>query len=303
MAPLDTQQVTRSIDRSKELAVAPVYLAGETERGEQRVITPLTEEYGWSRQPIGGSDSVLDSPCRRVRIAHLPSHTQYAAAWIINVAQGPMETPRWQAAFDHGTPPELVAAVTGRLAADFAGGGLAALYGRRHPHEAIGHLERAGWDRSRDPGGTGRLLRLEELWDQDLLYTSPDNLAAVRRRAHVSSWEQELAQGPEAWEVSAGPEAGQDPAGRLWRATFTSATPTHLVAGLTAALADPGPVFRDGADLLPELEPLLVTTANFTRPRPDQAKAARTTTTAASTAAPVPPTARPSQNTRPSRTR
>ncbi|MDH6111344.1 hypothetical protein P3T36_003366 [Kitasatospora sp. MAP12-15] len=259
--------------------MGPVHLAGETEHGEQRVITPLTDDYGWNRQMIGGADSILDSPCRRVRLAHVPSGSFYAAAWIINAAPGPMHQPVWQGAFDFGTPPELVAALTDRLAADLADGGLLALHGNRHPHQAIGQLERAGWNRSRDPNGTGRVLTLDELWDSDLLYSSPDELLSVRRRSHIGSWEDELTRGPEAWEITAGPAAGQDSAGRLWRATFTSATPTHLVRELTAALTNPMPVFRDQADLdhRPEVEPFLVTTANFTRTASDRAKAARAT--------------------------
>ncbi|MFJ6783585.1 DUF317 domain-containing protein [Streptomyces yangpuensis] len=118
-------------------------------------------------------------------------------------------TPAWQASFGARTPAEIIAAFTDALtdpARPAASGS---------PYEP---LRNAGWQPARDHSGL----------------TSPDGIAHVEHFTETGSdtWFSDVA-------------ISGDPEGLIWRAQIGTGTPTHLVAAVTRALADPSPLRRD----------------------------------------------------------
>jgi len=169
-------------DQAKALWVAPVYLAGEEHDGGTRVVLPLLLDRSWTVASIRDDNVIVDSPCRRVRIGYMPTMPGYEARWVINASVDPLEPRHWQAAFDHGTPGEIVAAFTETVARDLESGNDRSLISDRNPDTALAVLRTAAWSQSRDPHGTGTELVPEELRYHDQLFTSPDGMASVRRR-------------------------------------------------------------------------------------------------------------------------
>jgi len=244
-------------DQAKALWVAPVYLAGEEHDGGTRVVLPLLLDRSWTVASIRDDNVIVDSPCRRVRIGYMPTMPGYEARWVINASVDPLEPRHWQAAFDHGTPGEIVAAFTETVARDLESGNDRSLISDRNPDTALAVLRTAAWSQSRDPHGTGTELVPEELRYHDQLFTSPDGMASVRRRVRPArSWAEEIASGPEMWEFTAGVP------GATWRGTVTSAAPSHLVAAVTRTLTSSMAVYRNEEELVPLLRPHLVVGPN-----------------------------------------
>lgn len=218
-------------DDLRELHAAPRYLAG-TGPDLDQVLAPLLAA-GFSMLRGNDGEAFLHSPCHRITAAFVPEGDDYGL-WHITVAAGSMpgHLPLWKAVFDDGIPAEAVSAFTTALADELAGE-------RRRTCEAGGpgflfapFAATPGWYPLGDAGwrstATAHTVRLN----------SPDRQAEMVCTRSGLTYAGEMGPGPYAWHLHLG-------TGRYsQQATFTSGTPTQLVAAFTAALVDPAPAAR-----------------------------------------------------------
>ncbi|MYV97312.1 DUF317 domain-containing protein [Streptomyces sp. SID3343] len=251
---------------NRTVMVAPRYLAGADE--QDGAIERLVAEHGW----VGDSDVYggvyLASPCRRVQLAHRPQHGQ-DFTWLINASARPLETFVWQAEFGPDVPDEILHAFIGALTRDIAAGGDRFVAGPTLPGVAYGPLLAAGWEPTIDgkPGLLG---------DAPRVITAGQGTARLVHQGHLpdDTW---MTPGRDChWEL----RGGHPDWGTPWRATLAGRVPTHLVAALTSALADPRPVERRVSQLPSNQQPFIrVMPAEWWVPTPERALAARTRTT------------------------
>lgn len=214
-------------DNLRELLASPRYLAG-TGIDLDTAIEPLTDAgFIPHRGPDG--EVFLHSPCQRVRAAFLPESDDYGL-WQVTAATMPMHLPVWKAVFDEGIPVEAVTAFTTGLAADYTAEhdgphGQPFLYAPFGATPGWYPLSQAGW---RSTAGTS-----------EASFHAPDGQAELTCRRGPLSYAGEMGPGPYAWHLTIGTSRVQT------SATFTSGTPTHLIAAFTTALADPAPVIRN----------------------------------------------------------
>ncbi|GAA4947636.1 DUF317 domain-containing protein [Yinghuangia aomiensis] len=220
-------------DELRELLVSPRYLAG-TGLDLDMVIRPLADAgFAQLRGPDG--EVFMHSRCHRIRAAFLPEGDDLGL-WQVVVAAGsmPMHLPLWKAVFDDGIPAEAVAAFTTALAADLAAEhdgpeGRPFLYAPFGATPGWYPLGEAGWHSTADT--------------HQAQFRSPDGQAELVCNRGALTYAGEMGAGPYAWELNVG-------SGRIVEtATFTSGTPTHLIAAFTSALTNPTPVIRNRASL------------------------------------------------------
>ena len=204
-------------ERGREYHVTPRYLAGSSGTGDPG-FAPVV---GWPHHYLadGPCHLVVVAPDQRIRIGWFGDDY---LLWKIAAYPDAVSAPRWTATFNQNTPPEIVAGLTAALARDYQDGNdrfLAAA----SPYwaEGIQPLRDAGWIRASAERGTVEIV-------------APDQQAGavIDRRRHDTD--------DVTWTLWAGPPGR----GTRAEATFTTRTPSHLIAATAAAMADPTPVVR-----------------------------------------------------------
>lgn len=237
-------------DPHEEVLVSPRYLAGMGENGEAS-FAPVAH---WPRHNLGDSPCQLlvTSPDHRIRIGW---HGDEWDIWKITASPESIGAPRWTASFNHLTAPEIVAGLTAALARDYAESGThddearflerPSMYWR----DALQPLIDAGWRR-----GVGELGVVEII--------APDGQAGARLDRRFIGEDEDavtLWSGPPGWGTRA-------------EATFTSGTPSHLIAATAAAMTITAPVVRERHMLNTDLQHLItITPITPPAPRPPRA--------------------------------
>lgn len=207
-----------------DLYVSPLYLAGSTVTGDP-ALEPLLK-HGFALHDDELANVYVSSPQRHIRLGYLPEGPDNTL-WKVAVHTDPFGPPRWMATFDSATPTELVTAFTTALVSSHADGPDSYLYGTNRPADnALRPLTEAGWARS-------------DGWSATVC-TAPDQLAGLTYSRQLPSLHAELHNDAHRWLLW----GGQDGFHSRWYATFTTLTPTHLIAATTARLANPAPVLR-----------------------------------------------------------
>lgn len=182
----------------------PRHLAGP---GDARYVTHGLAAAGWNRtsDPLS-PDIVLTSPGLRYSLQFDPQST--TSAWWRLRAKATATEPGWYAEFGELLPAEILAGLTDALVAP----------PRKPQADPWQTLSHAGWP-----------------VDDEGRAHSPDGMIAVETRASASS------NTARSWHIDASKTEGGP---RLWHASFTSDTPTHLIGGFIAALTSPEPLQR-----------------------------------------------------------
>ncbi|MGX1759928.1 DUF317 domain-containing protein [Streptomyces lydicus] len=194
---------------------APRYLAGG---GDPRYVTAPLIALGWAHTTVDGLPQMrLRSPDSHTELALTPDPDK--PWWTIHTPASypPSGQPAWHATFGGRTPVEALAGLTDALVS-------AAPQTAPDPWAP---LIAAGWKVSEDRHVTA---------------TSPDGTATV----------QLYRAGPyRHWRIATEHDFVGTPH-EVWSAHLSGSTPVHLIAGLTAGLADASPVLR-APDALPAL--------------------------------------------------
>ncbi|MEU1906575.1 DUF317 domain-containing protein [Streptomyces hygroscopicus] len=200
-----------------EYRVTPRYLAGSSGIGDPG-IKPIIDLGGPCHED-GLGNLTVSSPDQRLKVGWFGD--DYLLWKIAAYADG-FSPPRWVATFNQNTPAEIVAGLTTALAQDYLDGNGRFLAGpSRHRADGFRPLIEAGWRRSASEPGT-------------IAITAPDKQAGLlidNRR---------YAPDDDVWTLWAGPPGW----GTRAEGTFTTGTPTHLIAATAAAMADPAPLIR-----------------------------------------------------------
>jgi hypothetical protein len=207
----------------REYLVSPRYLAGSSGSGDAG-FAPVAH---WPHHHLddGPCQLLVTSPDGRIRIGWFGDDFEL---WKISAAEDAVSAPRWTATFNHVTPAELVAGLTGALARDYAeadpADGDARFLNRPSMYwaDTVRPLLDAGWEHGAAEHGTVEIL-------------APDQQAGVLIDRRLSGWNDqtvELWAGPPGWGTRA-------------EAIFTARTPSHLIAATAAVMADPAPVIRE----------------------------------------------------------
>ncbi|MGY4968326.1 DUF317 domain-containing protein [Streptomyces nigrescens] len=211
---------------------APRHLAGG---GDPRHVTAPLIARGWITTSVPGAlDLRLISPDRQAELALTPDPDK--PWWTIHtpVLNTPSVQPGWHASFGARTPVEALAGLTEALT--------------NTPPTTVpdpwARMAEAGWQVTE-----GRHVKA----------TSPDETAQVQLYRDGAY---------QHWRIAVEHDFVGTPH-EVWSAHFSGSTPTHLVAGFTAALVDPRPVLR-APDALPVLSRDRVHTAASDE-RPGQA--------------------------------
>ncbi|MCM1967982.1 DUF317 domain-containing protein [Streptomyces sp. G1] len=207
-----------------DVYVSPVYLAGSTFTGDPALLPLLSEGFRLHLDELG--NVFVSSPDQRFRLGYLPEGDD-STLWKITAHTDPFGSPRWLATFDDNTPTELVTAFTTALAENYRNTPDVALRGEASNSRGFQPLGDAGWKAEHGP-------RLS-------IATSPDGLAEVTYFSGLLNHEEEVNGYKERWTAAGGHE-GYD---SRWTASFSTHTPTHLIAATMTALTDPTPVERN----------------------------------------------------------
>jgi hypothetical protein len=218
---------------------SPRYLAGNHGCYGTPGLAPL-EEAGWSHleDELGTSRYFTADQSRCVTFRPVEQQVLDCAVhplWEAWARPSGLCTPAWVAQFTAHTPPEIIAGFTAALATDhhtherqphyLAGPG-------EHEH-ALHPLVQAGW----------QPVHREEQW----ALRAPDRQAEAHcRPAHQRRHPYEELRRAPVWLIRAQPRTSPFP---LWKATFTSTTPAHLIAAFLTALSEPAGLPRDPHDL------------------------------------------------------
>jgi hypothetical protein len=216
---------------SEDVHVSPLYLAGPTSdfTGDP-ALAPLLAQ-GFVLNYDEAANAYVSSPAQDVRLGYLPEGPDHTL-WNVAVHTDPFGAPRWMAAFDTPTPIELVTAFTTALAISHARSPELCVAGTTQGvDEVLRPLCEAGWKR-------------EDLRAETVL-TAPDQLSGLTYSRRPLTPKAELRQDETRWVLW----GGRDGYISRWYASFTSRTPTHLIAAVTARLADPTPVLRYRRDV------------------------------------------------------
>jgi hypothetical protein len=214
----------REDEQWREYLVTPRYLAGSNGTGDAG-FAPVAH---WPHHHLdeGPCQLLVTSPDGRFRIGWFGDDFEL---WKISAAEDAVSAPRWTATFNHVTPAEIVAGLTGALARDYAEADPAegnARYLNRPSMDwadAVRPLLDAGWKYD----GAAQRGTVEII--------APDQQAGVLIDNRLSGWDDqtvELWAGPPGWGTRA-------------EAIFTTQTPSHLIAATATAMADPAPVVRE----------------------------------------------------------
>jgi hypothetical protein len=216
---------------AEDVHVFPLYLAGPTSdfTGDP-ALAPLLDQ-GFSLHCDEESNVHVSSPRHDIRLGYLPEGPDHTL-WKVAVHTDPFGSPRWMATFDMPTPIELVTAFTTELANSYAKNPEFCVTGAaRGADEALRPLSAAGWKRENQRTET--------------VCTAPDQLAGLTYSRRLLAPETELREDETRWLLW----GGRDGYVSRWYATFTSHTPTHLIAAVTARLASPTPALRSRRDV------------------------------------------------------
>jgi hypothetical protein len=201
----------------REYHVTPRYLAGSSFEGTL-AFHPF-RDLNWPQyhDDLGGFH--VSSPDQRLRIGYFGDDY---ILWKIAAYADPYSAPQWAATFNHNTPTEIVAGLTATLADDYQAGtdrflGPAPLYWA----EGASPLTEAGWAHGAAERGTVEIVAAD----------GQAGLFLDRRLQDPQD---------ESWTLWAGPKGW----GTRWEGTFTTRTPTRLIAATATAMADPAPVVR-----------------------------------------------------------
>lgn len=211
-----------TVDPWAEYFVSPRYLAGSSGTGDAG-FAPVAH---WPHHQLddGPCQLLVTSPDGRVRIGWFGDDFEL---WKIGAAEDAVSAPHWTATFNHVTPPELVAGLTGALARDYADAadGEARFLDRPSLYwaDAVRPLIDADWT------SDGAIER------------GTVEIVAPDRQAGVLIDKRRWGQGDQAVELWAGPPGW----GTRAEILFTVRTPSHLIAATAAAMTDPAPVVRE----------------------------------------------------------
>ncbi|MFE7318246.1 DUF317 domain-containing protein [Streptomyces sp. NPDC057555] len=211
-----------------DIYVSPVYLAGATVIGDPALQPLLDQGFHLHHDDLG--NVFVSSPDQRIRLGYLPEGED-TTLWKIAVHSDPFGPPRWLATFDNTTPTELVTAFTTALAHDYAHSHDTYLYGSTSRDRGFQPLADAGWRTNKGPHLS--------------VSVAPDGLAEMHHVQGALDHQAELSGYQYRWSAS----RGRDGYHSNWHATFTTHTPSHLIAATAAALADPTPVSRYEAEM------------------------------------------------------
>jgi hypothetical protein len=224
------------VDPWAEYLVTPRYLAGSSGTGDEG-FAPVAH---WPHHYMddGPCQLLVTSPDGRIRIGWFGDDFEL---WKISAAEDAVSAPRWSATFNHVTPAELVAGLTGALARDYAEADAAEGNARfldppsMYWADSVRPLLDAGWKYD-GPAERGTVEII-----------APDGQAGVFFDNRLSDWAdrtKELWAGPPGWGTRA-------------EAIFTARTPSHLIAATAAAMADPAPVIREHHAINRDMEHLV----------------------------------------------
>lgn len=230
-------------ERLREYRVAPRYLAGSGGFGDPG-FAPVAH---WPRHDPDDDtfcQLLITSPDGRIRLGWFGDDYEPFKVSASPNAVGPV---RWTASFNQNFPPEITAGFTSALARDWEPDGEHFLVRPSiYWADSVEPLLDAGWER----------LRASEPGTVEL--RAPDGQAGA--------WIDTRSYGrhDEAVVLWAGPE------GYLTRAeaTFSTDTPSHLIAATAAALNDPAPVVRERHMIHRDVEHLVQLEPAATRAQP-----------------------------------
>ncbi|WP_326812279.1 DUF317 domain-containing protein [Streptomyces scopuliridis] len=197
-----------------QFATTPRHLAGH---GDPRHITQALRAAGWKNHSVPDYPHILlASPDHHYHLTLEPEPDTYKAAWRIT-----SHTPGqyWYVEFGGETPVEVLAGFTDALIVPVPG------------QEPVvwQPLVAAGWAYEMDERGSE-------------VAVAPDGIMSVSRftTPPIDAFY---------WKAEAAEPTGGGGHKRIWHAYFGDATPRHLIAGFTAALASPEPVQRRRYDV------------------------------------------------------
>ncbi|WP_063728767.1 DUF317 domain-containing protein [Streptomyces sp. RTd22] len=245
-------------DRWREYRVTPRYLAGSSYAGDPG-FEPVAD---WPHHSLddGPCQLLVTSPDHRIKIGWFGDDFDL---WKITAAEDAVSPPRWEATFNHTFPPEIVASLTSALAHDWGPDSDAFLTSPSiYWADSVQPLLDANWER----------LRTADPDTVELLAPDRQAGAFIDTRSYGSHDEAVLL-----W-------AGRPGGSTRAEATFTSSTPSHLIAATAAAMSDPTPLVRErhmihrDIEHLVRLEPVEAETQSRSRaPTPLDVKQAAVT--------------------------
>ncbi|WUH90337.1 DUF317 domain-containing protein [Streptomyces sp. NBC_00433] len=217
-------------DPDRVVEVLPRYLAG---RGtcDLATVWPFPADQGWTVHAPHLGQRIATSSCQRVRCGN-----NEGRPWVVEARRDPFAAPAWGVTFAWDTPTELLAAFHAQLLRSYGSADRpleSFLVDHAHPVQAYLPLLITGWKHEISTSG----------WQT---FTSPDGLATVRHR-----YAPETDEKADAWTVFVG-ERGLS----LWSATFTAATPVHLLAAFTTSVVAKAPLIRNLSQVPTDTRPM-----------------------------------------------
>ncbi|MEU9939058.1 DUF317 domain-containing protein [Streptomyces lavendulae] len=212
-----------------DVYVTPRSLAGSPGHGEPG-FAPV-KHWPHFHLDEGPHQLIVTSPDHRIRIGWAGDDYDL---WTISVAPDAISAPQWTATANQNTPPELVAALTAALAQDWTDGQDRFLASPSpYWRDSAAPLIASGWKHEAAEMGTVELV-------------APDGSAAG---IYINRSRRDLEPGTQLW-------AGPPGWGTRAEITFSSRTPSHLIAATASAFTDPTPVARWRENLDPQLAAL-----------------------------------------------
>ncbi|MEV7122855.1 DUF317 domain-containing protein [Kitasatospora griseola] len=216
--------MTRTPSAAQPPAVAGHCLAGSGSHAEARqALHVLTGARGWPQHYDPEAESTfVSSPCGLVPVGYLPGHFW---PWKLNVADSPMQLPRWRAEFSPQTPPVVVSAILDTVARALETDPDRLTGTTYDAAEATAVLVRAGW-------------RTEHT-DTHTIATSPEpqpGLAGLSVQCHPEPWQDDPL---DQFEDTVALWCGAPDSPERWSVDFSRETPMHLVAAITRELVPP----------------------------------------------------------------
>ncbi|MFC8718060.1 DUF317 domain-containing protein [Kitasatospora sp. NPDC057198] len=209
-------------DKGRDYLIAPRCLAGNTGTGDP-VLAPLVDA-GWRLHHDELGNFFTTAPDLTVRVGYLPEGNR-GELWMITGHDDVFAPPTWQVLVDLAAPPEIVAELTGALAAAHRVSPASVLHDPTGGFALSSSLvDEHGWRQE----GTSALTA----------FRSPDGLTTLhRRRGHLRDYD-EMTGDLERWTFVVGPPE------RQWYAAATSHLPDRFLDVLATAITDPAPVQR-----------------------------------------------------------
>ncbi|NEA75436.1 DUF317 domain-containing protein [Streptomyces sp. So13.3] len=212
------------------LRACPVYLAGP---GNTAQIYDTLSEHRWATAATD-SGRMFTSPRQHAQLARLPEGSY--GGWKAVEYREPFGMPLWSATFSRNTPAEITAAFATALAKGLPSRHRDFLSGGTHyqsPNSPARVLAVRGWETTDTP--------------RHLYQHSPDEHAAfVLRKNHLDAYAELEGAEPAQWAMYGGLDQANP---ESWQASFTSATPLHLVRAAVVALTSAEPVERTRGEI------------------------------------------------------